>query len=173
MQEETTVRSLPPDAAQQAREDQPAQLMRRERQIRKIHLTIGPPRCRRRLRRLLPRSAEIEKPWKILLPHSKPLLLKPKRLNESRIHKGTVLKITASHVVVDIGSKSEGLVPVAEVHDSDGNPTVQPGDEIDVMVQHGEVEEGYVALSYQKAQRIRVWEDIEKAYNDKTPIKGK
>jgi small subunit ribosomal protein S1 len=94
-------------------------------------------------------------------------------LNESRIHKGTVLKITASHVVVDIGSKSEGLVPVAEVHDSDGNPTVQPGDEIDVMVQHGEVEEGYVALSYQKAQRIRVWEDIEKAYNDKTPIKGK
>ena len=41
------------------------------------------------------------------------------------------------------------------------------------MVQHGVTEEGYVVLSYQKAQRIRVWEDIEKAYNDKTPIKGK
>ena len=65
------------------------------------------------------------------------------------------------------------MCPVAEVHDSEGNPTVQPGDEIDVMVQHGEAEEGYVALSYQKAQRIRVWDDIEKAYNDKTPIKGK
>ena len=37
---------------------------------------------------------------------------------ESRIHKGTVLKITPSHVVVDIGSKSEGLVPVAEVQDA-------------------------------------------------------
>ncbi len=94
-------------------------------------------------------------------------------LNESRIHKGTVLKITATHVVVDIGSKSEGLVPVAEVHDSEGNPKVQPGDEIDVMVQHGQAEEGYVVLSYQKAQRVRVWDDIEKAYNDKTPIKGK
>ena len=94
-------------------------------------------------------------------------------LNESRIHKGTVLKITPSHVVVDIGSKSEGLVPVAEVQDAEGKSQVQPGDEIDVMVQHGVVEEGYVVLSYQKAQRIRVWEDIEKAYNDKTAIKGK
>jgi small subunit ribosomal protein S1 len=94
-------------------------------------------------------------------------------LNESRIHKGTVLKITPTHVVVDIGSKSEGLVPVAEVQDAEGNAKVHPGDEIDVMVQHGEAEEGYVALSYQKAQRIRVWDDIEKAYNDKAPIKGK
>jgi len=94
-------------------------------------------------------------------------------VTESRIHKGTVLKITPSHVVVDIGSKSEGLVPVAEVQDAEGNARVQPGDEIDVIVQHGVTEEGYVALSYQKAQRIRVWDDIEKAYNDKTPIKGK
>jgi small subunit ribosomal protein S1 len=94
-------------------------------------------------------------------------------LNENRIHKGTVLKITPTHVVVDIGSKSEGLVPLAEVQDPEGNPKVHPGDEIDVMVQHGVTEEGYVSLSYQKAQRIRVWDDIERAYNDKTPIKGK
>jgi len=94
-------------------------------------------------------------------------------LSESRVHKGTVLKITPSHVVVDIGSKSEGLVPVAEVQDAEGNSKVQPGDEIDVVVQHGVSEEGYVALSYQKAQRIRVWEDIEKAYDGKTSIKGK
>ncbi|HVP52198.1 MAG TPA: 30S ribosomal protein S1 [Terriglobales bacterium] len=94
-------------------------------------------------------------------------------VTESRIHKGTILKITPTHVVVDIGSKSEGLVPVTEVHDAQGNPKVYPGDEIDVVVQHGVTEEGYVVLSYQKAQRIRVWEDIEKAYNDKSPIKGK
>ena len=93
-------------------------------------------------------------------------------LNESRIHRGTVIKITPSHVVVDIGSKSEGLVPLAEIQDAEGNLKVQPGDEIDVVVQHGEAE-GYVALSYQKAHRIRVWEEIEKAYNEKTPIKGK
>jgi len=94
-------------------------------------------------------------------------------LSESRIHRGTVLKITPSYVVVDIGSKSEGLVPVAEVQDAEGNSKVQPGDEIDVVVQHGVSEEGYVALSYQKAQRIRVWEDIEKAYDGKTSVKGK
>jgi len=93
--------------------------------------------------------------------------------NETRIHKGTVLKITPAHVVVDIGSKSEGLVPIAEVQDTEGNSKVQPGDEIDVMVQHGQTEEGYVVLSYQKAQRIRVWDEIEKAFNEKTSIKGK
>ena len=68
-------------------------------------------------------------------------------LNENRIHKGTVLKITPTHVVVDIGSKSEGLVPVTEVQDHEGNPKVHPGDDIDVMVQHGVTEEGYVSLS--------------------------
>ena len=94
-------------------------------------------------------------------------------LNESRIHKGTVLKITATHVVVDIGSKSEGLVPVAEVHDSEGNPKVQPGDEIDVMVQHGEAEEGYVALSYQKAQRIRVWTTSRKPTTTRPPSRAR
>jgi small subunit ribosomal protein S1 len=93
--------------------------------------------------------------------------------HDNRPLKGTVLKITPTHVVVDVGYKSEGLVPIAEFQDSEGNVHVQPGDEIDVMVQHGEHEEGYVVLSHSKAQRLRVWDDIEKAYNEKTPIKGK
>src|SRR5262249_50245253 len=92
---------------------------------------------------------------------------------EHRPLKGTVLKITPTHVVVDIGYKSEGLVPIAEFQGSDGNVTVQPGEEIDVMVEHGEREEGYVVLSHAKAQRLRVWDDIEKAYNEKTSIRGK
>jgi len=92
---------------------------------------------------------------------------------EHRSLKGTVLKITPTHVVVDVGYKSEGLVPIAEFQDSSGNVTVQPGEEIAVMVEHGEREEGYIVLSHAKAQRLRVWDDIEKAYNDKTPIKGK
>jgi small subunit ribosomal protein S1 len=93
--------------------------------------------------------------------------------HDNRPLKGTVLKITPTHVVVDVGYKSEGLVPIAEFQDPEGNVHVQPGDEIDVMVQHGEHEEGYVVLSHTKAQRLRVWDDIEKAYNEKTPIKGK
>src|SRR5579864_2531844 len=93
--------------------------------------------------------------------------------SEERVLKGTVLKITPSHVVVDVGAKSEGMVPIAEVQDGDGNVEVKPGDEIDVMVEKGETEEGYINLSHQKARHLRAWDDIEKAYNEKTPIKAK
>ena len=58
--------------------------------------------------------------------------------HEDHVLKGTVLKITPTHVVVDIGSKSEGLVPIAQLQDHEGNPKVQPGDEINVMVERGE-----------------------------------
>jgi small subunit ribosomal protein S1 len=86
--------------------------------------------------------------------------------------KGTVVKLTATHVVVDIGAKSEGMVPIAEALDREGKPKFQPGDEIDVMREKGETEEGYVNLSHLKAQRLRSWDEIERAYNEKKPIKG-
>jgi len=92
--------------------------------------------------------------------------------HEDRVIKGTVLKITPTHVVVDVGFKSEGLVPIAEVQDQAGNVKFEPGQEIDVMIEKGETEEGYTKLSHQKASRLRAWDEIEKAYNDKTPIKG-
>ncbi len=91
---------------------------------------------------------------------------------EERVIKGTVLKVTATQVVVDIGQKSEGMVPISEVTGPDGVVTVQPGQEIDVMVDKGETEEGYIRLSHQRAQRLRAWDEIDKAYNDKTPIKA-
>ncbi|MFZ1157301.1 MAG: 30S ribosomal protein S1 [Candidatus Sulfotelmatobacter sp.] len=89
-----------------------------------------------------------------------------------RVIKGTVLKLTGTHVVVDIGAKSEGMLPLAEVLDHEGKPKVKPGDEIDVMRDKGQTEEGYINLSHQKAQRIHAWDEIEKAYHDKTPIKA-
>src|SRR5229473_4556163 len=92
--------------------------------------------------------------------------------SEDNVFKGTVIKITATHVVVDIGFKSEGLVPIAEVTDAHGNIKFQPGDPIEVMVQRGENEEGSVLLSHERAQRVRVWENIEKAYHTKEAIKG-
>ncbi|HKD14930.1 MAG TPA: S1 RNA-binding domain-containing protein, partial [Candidatus Angelobacter sp.] len=93
--------------------------------------------------------------------------------SEDNVFKGTVVKITPTHVVVDIGFKSEGLVPIAEVTNAEGQIKFQPGDEIEVMVQRGENEEGAVLLSHERAQRVRVWEQIDKAYHSKTPIKGK
>src|SRR5215468_8756429 len=92
--------------------------------------------------------------------------------SEDNVFKGTVIKITPTHVVVDIGFKSEGLVPIAEVTDANGNVKFEPGQEIEVMVQRGENEEGSVLLSHERAQRVRVWENIEKAYHSKEALKG-
>jgi small subunit ribosomal protein S1 len=82
------------------------------------------------------------------------------------------LKLTSTHVVVDIGAKSEGMLPLAEVLDHEGNPRFKPGDEIDVMRDKGEAEEGYIRLSHQKAQRLRAWDEIEKAHEEKRPIQA-
>jgi small subunit ribosomal protein S1 len=92
--------------------------------------------------------------------------------SEDHVIKGTVLKLTATHVVVDIGAKSEGMLPLAEVLDHGGTPRFQPGDEINVMRDKGETEEGYINLSHEKAQRLRAWDEIEKAYNEKRPIQA-
>ena len=93
-------------------------------------------------------------------------------VGDDHVIKGTVVKLTATHVVVDFGSKSEGMLPIAEVLDHEGQPRFKPGDEIDVMREKGETEDGYPKLSHQKAQRLRAWDDIERAHNEKKPIKG-
>jgi small subunit ribosomal protein S1 len=89
---------------------------------------------------------------------------------EERIIKGTVLKLTPTHVVVDIGAKSEGMLPISEALDHEGKQKFQPGDPIDVIREKGEAEEGYINLSHQKAQKLRAWDEIEKAYNEKKSI---
>ncbi len=93
-------------------------------------------------------------------------------VGEDRVIKGTVLKLTSTHVVVDVGAKSEGMLPLSEVLDHDGKPKVKPGDEIDVMREKGHNEEGYINLSHQKAARIHAWDEVEKAHNEKRPIQA-
>jgi small subunit ribosomal protein S1 len=93
-------------------------------------------------------------------------------VSDERVIKGTVLKLTPTHVVVDIGAKSEGMLPLSEVLDHEGKPRFEPGAEIAVMREKGETEEGYINLSHQKAQRLLSWDEIEKAYNNKTPIRA-
>ena len=56
--------------------------------------------------------------------------------------------------------------------DHEGNSRFKPGDEIDVMREKGPAEEGYINLSHQKAQRLRAWDEIERAHNEKKPIKA-
>jgi small subunit ribosomal protein S1 len=92
--------------------------------------------------------------------------------SDDHVLKGTVIKLTSTHVVVDIGAKSEGMVPIAEVMDHDGKPKFQAGDEIYVVRDKGQTEEGYINLSFQKAQKLRSWDEIEKAYSENQPIKA-
>ena len=92
--------------------------------------------------------------------------------SEDHVIHGTVLKVSGSYVFVDIGAKSEGALPIAEVLDHEGKPKFQAGDAIDVMREKGMTEEGYINLSFQKAQRLRAWDDIEKAYSENQPIKA-
>jgi len=90
---------------------------------------------------------------------------------DDNIVTGTVVKLTDKHVVVDVGLKSEGLIPLAQVLDHTGQSKLQPGQVIDVVVERDEYEGGYL-LSYEKAQRHRIWDTLEKAANDKTPVSG-
>jgi len=91
--------------------------------------------------------------------------------DDSAIVTGTVIKLTDKHVVVDVGMKSEGLIPIEQVVDHTGQPKLKPGDSVDVVIEREEPEGGYL-LGYEKAQRLRVWDTVEKAHNEKTPITG-
>jgi small subunit ribosomal protein S1 len=84
---------------------------------------------------------------------------------------GTVVKITDKHVVIDIGLKSEGLIPLDQVLDHTGTPKFKVGDTVEVVVEREENEGGYL-VSYEKALRHKVWDKLEEAANTKVPVKG-
>ncbi len=91
--------------------------------------------------------------------------------DDTTVVAGTVIKLTDKHVVVDVGMKSEGLIPIEQVLDHTGQPKLKAGDTVEVVIEREEAEGGYL-LSYDKAQRHRVWDVIEKAANEKTPVTG-
>jgi small subunit ribosomal protein S1 len=93
--------------------------------------------------------------------------------SEGDIVHGKVLKITPSEVVIDIGYKSEGLLPISEVTGYDNAIKVKPGDEIDVFLEHLEDPSGYVILSREKAERMLVWDRIEAAFKADQSISGR
>ena len=91
--------------------------------------------------------------------------------DDTTIVQGTVIKLTDKHVVVDVGMKSEGLIPIEQVQDHTGQPKLKAGDPVEVVIEREDPEGGY-QLSYEKALRHRVWDTIEKAANDKAPVTG-
>ncbi len=94
-------------------------------------------------------------------------------LREGDVVRGTVVSVTDNDVVVDIGFKSEGMIPRAEFSDRQGRVTVKPGDEVDVLVERFDEGLGEIRLSRERAARMRVWEVLETAYRDGTIVKGR
>ena len=90
-------------------------------------------------------------------------------IEEGEIVKSRVLEIRENLVVLDIGFKSEGTIPLEEFKDM---PDLKVGDEVEVLLEHLEDQEGSVVLSKKKADFMRVWERIRVAYESDTPVEG-
>src|SRR6187431_2770862 len=96
-----------------------------------------------------------------------------RNIAEGEVVKGTVLKVTPSEVIVDVGYKSEGIIPVDEFVDENGQITIQPGDIVDVLLERTEDREGYVVLSREKAEKMKIWDEVEKAYAERKVVIGR
>ena len=92
----------------------------------------------------------------------------------NKIVKGKVLDIVGDEVWVDIGYKSEGIIPLNEWYDEGTDDVVppQPGDEVDVLLDAVEDESGSIVLSYRKAKRQREWEEIMERHAEGDVVKG-
>ena len=90
-------------------------------------------------------------------------------IEEGEIVKSRVLEIRENLVVLDIGFKSEGTIPLEEFKDM---PELKAGDEVEVLLEHLEDSEGSVVLSKKKADFMRVWERIRVAYESDQPVEG-
>jgi len=82
---------------------------------------------------------------------------------EGEIIIGTVISVGRDHVVVDIGGKSEGVIGLREFADATGNITVAAGDKVDVYIESRENDDGLVTLSKEKADKMKVWDEISNA----------
>ncbi len=95
-----------------------------------------------------------------------------KRVEEGQVVQGRIIQIDKEFVLVDIGYKSEGQVPIAEITTPDGTIDAKVGDTVDVMVERWDDDNGVVLLSKEKASKIKVWEDIKKVYEEDGVVKG-
>ncbi len=94
------------------------------------------------------------------------------RFGEGEIVSGTIIALDKEHVLVDIGYKSEGRIAINEFKDEHHNINVNLGDSVEVMVGRWDDEEERVILSKEKAEQVKVWEDIKKAYDQDETIEG-
>ncbi|MBI2114887.1 MAG: 30S ribosomal protein S1 [candidate division NC10 bacterium] len=91
---------------------------------------------------------------------------------EGDIVKGTILEIIEDAVLVDIGYKSEGLIPLREFRTPSGEVTIKAGDVVDVYLEQKEDSEGLIVLSREKAEKIKIWDELSRVYEKGGAIAG-
>ena len=96
-----------------------------------------------------------------------------RQIQEGELITGEIIKIDEEYVLVDVGYKSEGIIPIREFKDADGNLTAKAGDKVDVVLERKENDEGVVTLSMERAKKIKVWDQIRDIQNSDGTIQGK
>src|SRR6187431_1286670 len=91
---------------------------------------------------------------------------------EGQIVSGTVVQVNRDTVVVDIGGKSEGVISKSEFVDAVGAFNVKPGDKVDVFIEARESDDGLISLSKEKADKMKVWDEISSACERDEIIEG-
>jgi small subunit ribosomal protein S1 len=95
-----------------------------------------------------------------------------KRFAEGEVVTGRIISVDKDHVLVDIGYKSEGQIRIGEFRDESGDVTAKVGDSVEVMVEWWDDENEVVILSKDKAEKVKVWDDIKKAHDANETIEG-
>jgi len=96
-----------------------------------------------------------------------------KEIVPGKIIKGKVIKVTSTHVLVDIGFKSEGIIPKEDIIQSLDIAEIRPGDTIEATFERSDSKEGYVLLSHRKAMASKALNDLDRAFNTNSWVKGK
>ncbi len=94
-------------------------------------------------------------------------------LDEGSIVKGEIVRVSNDYVLVDVNFKSEGQIPAAEFAGPDGELTVAVGDKVDVFVVRKNEMEGTITLSFEKAKRMQLFDQLEEVQEKETTIKGR
>ena len=95
-----------------------------------------------------------------------------KNLEEGTITEGRVVAVTKDKVVVDIGYKSEGMIP-NDQFSTEELQNIKVGDRLQVYIEECEDADGNLVLSKEKADKMKIWEELEKLFNDGKSIDGK
>ena len=86
---------------------------------------------------------------------------------------GRIVKMLKDTALVDIGYKSEGLIPLQEFANPDGTLTIKEGDEIDVYLENTENRSGNLVLSKEKAESMKIWDEIAIAFENDQLVEGR